>query len=348
MHLPPLPTSFRPQSLLQWLGAAALGVAPFAGFYLYTKFYSLITTTLRVKIYRLLPRPYNAHKRRIFPETSALPAGADLVPIEVRTEEPVDDFPATNSPSTDGPHRRQSTASLRGSNSNPFGEPGAAAPPPDNFASDDEETEIISATLISFDVEATDPTTPLDPSAPNSSTANPNGNASDNTPGVWSAELRPNLADGARPGGGGPGGGGLFGGGAAGGGLEPVYRENALTRLLAVLATDVLAITPARVLMTPLASAVWLGLARPYMARQAGGGAPGLMMAAGDVVQGVGRWWGLWSAGALRNMLGLELLLAVVHGEAWALVMMLAERYRFSEEEWCEREGVGLPDEGAI
>ncbi|KAK3904302.1 hypothetical protein C8A05DRAFT_31930 [Staphylotrichum tortipilum] len=347
--LPSLPTSFRPQSLLQWLGAMALGVTPFAGFYLYTKFYSLVTKTLRVKIYRFLPRPYNAHKRRVFPETAALPPGAELVPIEVRTEEPVDDFPsasATNSPSPDGPHRRQSTASLRGSNSALFGEPGAA-PPHDDFASDDEETEIISATLISFDVEATDPTTPLDPSAPNSSSANPNSaSANDNTPGVWSAELRPNLAEGARPGGGpGSGAGGLFGGGGAGGANEPVYRENMLTRLPAVLATDMLAITPARLLMTPFAAAVWLGLAGPYMARQAGGGG---LMAAGDVVQGVGRWWGLWSGAALKNMLGLEMLLALIHGEAWALLTIVAETFRFSEEEWCEREGVGLPDEGAI
>jgi hypothetical protein len=40
-------------------------------------------------------------------------------------------------------------------------------------------------------------------------------------------------------------------------------------------------------------------------------------------------------------MLGLELLLAVVHGEAWAVVMLIAEQFRFSEEEWNEREGVG-------
>ncbi|KAG7288886.1 hypothetical protein NEMBOFW57_005246 [Staphylotrichum longicolle] len=305
--LPPIPTSFRPRSLLQWLGAFALGAAPFAGFYLYTKLYSLITRTLRFKIYRLLPRPYNAS------------GGAS------------------------------SHQSLRGNSDPTQPSPDSEPRPPqhDDFASDDEETEIISATLISFDVEATEPTTPGggsgggggggDPSSSPASNNNPNGANGDTTPGVWSAELRPNLADGSRP-----TGNGGFGphGGGCGGGPEPVYRENVLTRLPAVLATDVLAITPARLLMTPLAAAVWLGLARPYMARLGGGAA-----ALEGVVEGAGRWGGLWSARALGNLLGLELLLAVMHGEAWAVVMLAAERFRFSEEEWNEREGVGREED---
>lgn len=346
--LPPIPTSFRPRTLLQWLGAFALGAAPFAGFYLYTKLYSLITRTLRFKIYRLLPRPYNASRRRFFREEAPLPPGPEYIPIEVRTDEPLDRFPSasatTNDASADAPLRRQSTSSLRGNSDPTQPSPDSEPRPPqhDDFASDDEETEIISATLISFDVEATEPTTPGggggggDPSSSPASNSNPNGANGDTTPGVWSAELRPNLADGSRP-----TGNGGFGphGGGGGGAPEPVYRENVLTRLPAVLATDVLAITPARLLMTPLAAAVWLGLARPYMARL--GGAAALE----GVVEGAGRWGGLWSARALGNLLGLELLLAVMHGEAWAVVMLAAERFRFSEEEWNEREGVGREED---
>ena len=48
----------------------------------------------------------------------------------------------------------------------------------------------------------------------------------------------------------------------------------------------------------------------------------------------------------LVNLLGLELLLAVLHGEMWAGLMMAAERYRVSEEEWKEREGVGEDGDG--
>ncbi|AEO62683.1 uncharacterized protein THITE_2041768 [Thermothielavioides terrestris NRRL 8126] len=326
--LPPLPSSLRPRSLLQWLGAFALGAAPFAGFYLYTKFYSFLIRTLRYKIHRLLPRPHNATKRRSFRDGASLPPGTDAIPIEIRTSEPIQTpDPPTNEPSPGGPSRRQSTPSLRGN-----GPSGAAQQ--DDFASDDEEAEIISATLISFDVEASDPTP--DPTNHSPATAAANGdaataNTNTPTPGVWSAELRPNLTDGAagRAAGAGP---------DSGGPPEPLYRETVLTRLPAVLATDVLAVTPARLLMTPLATLVWLPLARAYMARR------GLPL--DDVVRGAGWWWGLHSRRALVNLLGLELLLAVVHGEAWALVTLVAGSLRYSEEEWNEREGVRREGDG--
>ncbi|SPQ21824.1 9f078a80-ceb8-436b-9432-6c194b713432 [Thermothielavioides terrestris] len=326
--LPPLPSSLRPRSLLQWLGAFALGAAPFAGFYLYTKFYSFLIRTLRYKIHRLLPRPHNATKRRSFRDGASLPPGTDAIPIEIRTSEPIQTpDPPTNEPSPGGPSRRQSTPSLRGNG--PSGTAGQ-----DDFASDDEEAEIISATLISFDVEASDPTP--DPTNHSPGTAAANGdaaaaNTNTPTPGVWSAELRPNLADSAagRAAGAGP---------DSGGPPEPLYRETVLTRLPAVLATDVLAVTPARLLMTPLATLVWLPLARAYMARR------GLPL--DDVVRGAGWWWGLHSARALVNLLGLELLLAVVHGEAWALVTLVAGSLTYSEEEWNEREGVRREGDG--
>lgn len=324
--IPPLPTSLRPRSFLQWLGAVALSVAPFAGFYLYTKLYSLITRTLRFKIYRLLPRPYNANKRRLFRDAASHQQGADL-PMELRTDDPLqtlDPGPATSAsdgaqPSGGGAsQRRQSTISVRGS--------GPAAATTDDFASDDEDAEIINATLISFDVESAEPTPEptSDPhdagddvnAAANNTNNNGNNGNGNNTPGVWSAELRPNPVDGGRP----------------GGQREPVYRETALTRLPAVLATDVLAITPARLLMTPLAALVWPRLARPYMAR--------LGLPLEGVVHGPGLFAPFAGRG-LVNLLGLELLLAVLHGEAWAAVMLVAERFRFSEEEWNEREGIG-------
>ncbi|KAK4157630.1 hypothetical protein C8A00DRAFT_29476 [Chaetomidium leptoderma] len=377
IQMPPLPTSFRPRSLFQWLGAFALGAAPFAGFYLYTKFYSLITRTLRFKIHRLLPRPYNANRRRYFPEGS-LPSGSEYVPLELRPGEPLDPTPTTSTTTTtaterspgSAPLRRQSTISLRGSgNSNEStSQPTPGGPRQDDFASDDEETEVISATLISFDVEATDPTTPDQQQQQSTSTnggggGGGGGGSSDTAPtGVWSAELRPNLADSSRNpsgSGSGSGSGGVGGGGGNGNGgcdhphhhhhhhhaHEPVYRENVLTRLPAILATDVLAITPARLLMTPFAAAVWLGLARPYMARL-GLSLEGVV-SSGSYGGGAGGWWwwlrwaGLGSRGAMVNLLGLELLLAVLHGEAWAVVMLAAERFRYSEEEWNEREGVG-------
>jgi hypothetical protein len=273
-------------------------------------------------------------------------ADPDTVLVEQRADEPLEALSSatTTDPSSGPRQRRQSTISLRGtgSGSGSATTPNQPTPGPlpgttsqDDIASDDEETEIISATLISFDVEATDPSP--DPTNPASATGN--GGAADNTtPGIWSAELRPNIAESNahHPG--------------DGHGdhdpdcshynpqdqHEPAYRENALTRLPSILATDVLAVTPARLLMMPFAATVWLSLARPYMARAG-------MAMEGVVSGGAGWWWlgGVSSGRALVNLLGLELLLAVMHGEVWAVVMLMAERFRWSEEEWNEREGVG-------
>ncbi|GAB1314190.1 ER-bound oxygenase mpaB/mpaB'/Rubber oxygenase catalytic domain-containing protein [Madurella fahalii] len=345
--LPPAPTSLCPRGLLRWLSAFAVGLAPFAGFYLYTKVYSLITRTLRFKIYGLLPRPYNANKRKQLREATP-PLGMADIPIEFRADETLEmlDPLPTPPPSSDIPTRvrRQSTVSLRGAGTNTNTAATTTAGPisghvatgSDDFASDDEEAELVSATLISFDVEATEPTPDAHHQHPSASTAadNPNhnnnngsSNNNSNTPNLWSAELRPNLADSSRPSGGSP----------SDGPETPVYRENALTRLPAVLATDVLAITPARLLMTPFAGAVWLRLARPYMARM------GLSLAGVRDDAAVGFFWtfaGPLGRRAVVNLLGLELLLAVLQGEAWSLMMLVAERFRYSREEWLEREGV--------
>ncbi|KAL1838614.1 hypothetical protein VTJ49DRAFT_2482 [Mycothermus thermophilus] len=347
--IPSLPSSLRPRGFLGWLGAVALGVAPFVGFWLYTRLYNFVTGFLRIVIHQSLPRPYNPHKRR-----NRQPPSPELIPIEVRTEGPELAEPAL--PSSPGGvlgnhhhhhHQNTTTPTPTGpEDANPPtlpstpATPTAPAPgiPHDDFASDDEDTEIISATLISFDVESTEP-------MPDPETAGGAHNAGDrtnnSTPGVWAAELRPSFIEshgveaaafdsqGTASG----SGDGDLGGGSGGGGStanRPTYRDSLLMRLPAMLATDVLAITSARLLVAPLASAVWLGLARPYMARR------GLSME--GVVDGPGRWWGLSSGRALVNFLGLELLLAVVHGEAWAMVMLLAERFRYTEEEWLELE----------
>ncbi|KAL2197432.1 hypothetical protein P885DRAFT_34812 [Corynascus similis CBS 632.67] len=336
ISLPPPPATFRPRGLLQWLGAFALAAAPLAGFYLYTKFYTILTRALRYNIHQRLPRPHNANRhRRNWAHLSREDSGFDFV--ERQLDEHLSTSPTNTAtptpttvpdPSSNSSLRRQSTVSLRGNSSNNNNTSNTEQPTPvqDDFASEDEDTDIISATLISFDVEATDPTSP--DVAANHSGTNQHNHTGDTTPGIWSAELRPNVADGSRS----AGGSGFPGAGGAGGddaGRHPLYRETVLTRLPSILATDVLAITPARLAMLPFAVSVWLGLTRPYMARTG--------VSLEGVAEGLGWWWGLGSARGLANMLGLELLLAVVQGEAWAVIMLAAERYRFSEEEWREK-----------
>jgi hypothetical protein len=175
-----------------------------------------------------------------------------------------------------GTIRRQSTFSTRG----------------DEYVSDDEETEVVSATLISFDVEATEST--------------------DTPPGVWSAELRPNPVD-----------------GRAQQGQEPIYRENSLTRLPAVLATDILTALPARILTGPSEAILWRYFVRSYLSHRGIGleGIYGLSFI--DSVS--------WTA--MSNFLGLELIHLFLESEIWAMMTQLAQSYLISEEEWNEKHG---------
>jgi len=80
--------------------------------------------------------------------------------------------------------------------------------------SDDEDTEVVSATLISFDVEATE--------------------ATDTPAGVWSAELRPNTSDAKNSSG------------------EPQYMDNALTRLPSLIAADILTMVTSHIIIVPV------------------------------------------------------------------------------------------------
>ncbi|KAL2266418.1 hypothetical protein VTJ83DRAFT_5770 [Remersonia thermophila] len=329
IFLPPAPSSFRPRGLVGWLGALAAGVAPFVGFWLYTRLKRFLGSFLRILIHQSLPRPYNPPKRR-----ARQPPSPELIAIEVRTEgaEPVEPaLPSSPGDPLDGHrHDQESPAAPAAAGPEDASPPALvttpaspttppAGMPHDDFDSDDEDTEIISATLISFDVESTEPMP--DPEAGNG--ANNAGDRTNNpTPGVWAAELRPSFIESQ-----GADGADLDGPGTASGGGD----GDLLMRLPAMLATDVLAITSTRLLLAPLASAVWLNLARPYMARR------GLSLR--WVLDGPGMWWGLPSGRGLVNFLGLELLLAVLHGEAWAMVMLLAERFRHTEEEWIELEG---------
>jgi len=171
-----------------------------------------------------------------------------------------------------GAVRRQSTLSSRG----------------DEYASDDEETEIVSATLISFDVEATE--------------------SSDTPPGVWSAELRPNIVGDPR-------------------GLsreEPVYVDNALTRLPSVIATDILTVVSCYVLVAPYEAFALRLLARAFRRRY------GLPV---DDIHDLSPLRSLsWTT--VTNFLGLEMIHLVIESECWSVMTLLAELYRGCGADW--------------
>ncbi|ROT39309.1 hypothetical protein SODALDRAFT_350476 [Sodiomyces alkalinus F11] len=105
----------------------------------------------------------------------------------------------------------------------------------EDYSTEDEEEGGISATLISFDVEATE--------------------SSDAPPGLWSAELRPS----AGPDGTGPAMMMMA--------MMPTYIDTMLTRLPACLATDVFTVIASYVLLAPYEAVALRLVARMYRQR---------------------------------------------------------------------------------
>jgi len=292
IFIPPFPSSVSAGSVLRWLGACVMGSAPFAGFYVLTRISKWVTVAVCSLVLQQLPYPHNT-KQENLPKHTPQPQPTDMAMHsssagtileedprngrDIAREEPtfqVSEGQPQNEPHSVGAQRRQSTISVRG----------------DEFASDDEETEVVSATLISFDVEATEST--------------------DTTPGVWSAELRPNLAD-----------------SKASAGREPMYRQTALYRLPPILGADAIGVPLTRILLAPFESRMLLGLARLLLNRR------GLSL---EPLNG----FGILQAFSWRrmvNVLGFELIFMIMQCEVHAVMMTIAELHRHTDEEWEKR-----------
>lgn len=278
---------------MRWTGTLALNAAPLAAVYLSQGVWNAVRATIWLSIRFLVPQPYNAAKRvqPRMPETPPIPEDPQSsTPSATIGEHPRNGRDITRDETTFralegqpppdpialGAVRRQSTVSAR----------------PDEYASEDDEAEVVNPTLISFDVEASEST--------------------DVPPGVWSAELRPNVAESRSQ---------L--------GQEPVYRENVLTRLPAILATDVLAALPVRIITAPSEAMVWRYFVRSYLSRRG--------LGFGDIY-GISFVDNLsWTA--VANFLGLELIHLFLEGEIWAMMTMIAQQYRMTEDEWNAQHG---------
>lgn len=270
-----------------------MNAAPLVAVYLSQGVWNAVRATIWLSIRFLVPQPYNATKRiqQRVPDTPPITEDAQpSIPVATPGEEPRNGRDITRDettfralegqPPTDpvvlGAARRQSTISARA----------------DEYASEDEEADVVNPTLISFDVEASEST--------------------DVPPGVWSAELRPNVTE-----------------SRAQLGQEPVYRENVLTRLPAILATDVLTALPVRIITAPSEAMIWRYFVRSYLSHRG--------LGFGDIY-GVSFVDNLsWTA--VANFLGLELIHLFLEGEIWAMMTMVAQQYRMSEEEWSEQHG---------
>lgn len=161
---------------------------------------------VRLHVRKRLPRPHNlVSNSRISPSSSstqrqAIPESPTLgaADREIRHPNPEDDtptsvaldVPSSSEPIPVGSIRRQSTFSSWGG---------------EDYGTDDEDSEMVNPTLISFDVDTSESTEP--------------------PTGVWSAELRPSYAGDSRQ--------------------QPretsIYIVNPLTSLPSTLASDILA-----------------------------------------------------------------------------------------------------------
>ncbi|CCC09074.1 hypothetical protein SMACR_03097 [Sordaria macrospora] len=279
------------------------------------------------------PTPTQQQQRQA-PNANAIDAGWEMV------HAPSDAIPTNDAlptgPPPDGTLRRQSTISVSGAAglTTPGGpssssssqtqtqaqpSPAATADEAPFLSDDDEETEHVNPTLITFDVDTSD-------SATSDSAPIPPGAA------VWAAELRPNVPDNSSS----NRNSQQTAATSSTLGLDaPLYRDNGLTRLPHVLAAGALGLCAARAMMTPFESLALLGLARPYVTRQMG-----FEGAALDVVfHGLG-FLDAFSLERMFNAVGLEMVHLVLQCDLWAGMMCVADWFRMSDEEWCEAEGV--------
>ncbi|KAJ4417422.1 hypothetical protein N0V82_006189 [Gnomoniopsis sp. IMI 355080] len=198
----------------------------------------------------------------------------------------------------------------------------------EDFSSDDEATEeVVSATLISFDVE--------------NNPDNPDPNDANIPPGVWSAELRPNPSNDS------PSGRDGEDGSAKRSSSLRMYRDNALTQLPATIAAGILARRASSILLAPLEASSLREIA--WLWCRARG------MSTSRLWEPVWFWPFVWrstregffgwtfdlgagfSFGSAVNFVGLELAYLLIDTSLWSLIPLTVSRYLISEEEWEKR-----------
>ncbi|KAI8625135.1 hypothetical protein F5Y19DRAFT_451040 [Xylariaceae sp. FL1651] len=218
------------QSFSEWSGKIAINLAPYAGYYLIGCAWEVFSYLIRRQVHKYLPQPgpssstslrallSSTTRRQSIPESPTLGA-ADR---EIRhTQNPEIDASgplAVNGegigePLPIGTFRRQGTFSSRGG---------------EDYATDEEDAEMVNPTLISFDVDTSESTEP--------------------PTGVWSAELRPSFSGDSRP----------------QPKEAPKYIVNTLTSLPSVLAGDIITGSLTHILLTPFEILAFRAMARAF------------------------------------------------------------------------------------
>ncbi|PHH91905.1 hypothetical protein CDD83_9848 [Cordyceps sp. RAO-2017] len=238
---PPPPPDFSPGSLLRWVGSAFVSATPFLVWVMAQRILRDWKPQAWSQIFKRLPNtifqgrqqapvapPSNLPPPRSQP--TALPelpnesseggnplqvSSGDEAAQETGAPGPQDQDP-TAAGRTGEVARRASLFSARG----------------DDYASDEDENEGVSATLISFDVEATE--------------------SADAPPGLWSAELRPSVAPDSR----------------ANASQQPVFLDTLLTQLPALIGSHIFTDAVTRLLTTPSEATALRLIARSLRLRQ--------------------------------------------------------------------------------
>ncbi|KAI1126064.1 hypothetical protein F5Y10DRAFT_245784 [Nemania abortiva] len=218
------------QTLSEWTGKMAMNLAPYAGYYLIGCAWDILSYIIRRQVHKNLPHPWpssisssqalapiSSPRRQSLPESPTL-GDADREIRHTHVPEVDTDFAATNGegvgePLPVGTIRRQGTFSSRGG---------------DDYATDEEDPEMVNPTLISFDVDTSESTEP--------------------PAGVWSAELRPSNSSDSR----------------ANQKEAPRYVVNTLTTLPSLLAGDILTSSLTHLFLTPFDILAFRAMARAF------------------------------------------------------------------------------------
>ena len=232
IQAPPPIESLNLNGVIQWLGNAAVMATPFIAWLIFRNMASDWTVNIWQWVYQKLPNTYVSPKMILPPPTPSRPVSIPPTPAADTTSDQGPPLEAHESGNDPSPPR---VANSRASSFPAGAEDPLRTPASQNMAeeypSEEEDNGGANATLISFDVEATE--------------------SIDAPPGLWSAELRPSQAQEART------------------VASPpiVYFDTLLTRGPPLVATDVLTGIIARSLSAPAEGIVLRLLARSFFQR---------------------------------------------------------------------------------
>ncbi|KAK1243744.1 hypothetical protein MKX08_001882 [Trichoderma sp. CBMAI-0020] len=279
---PPPLEGFGVSSILQWLGGLLICNTPFLVFIMTQRMVRDWKPHIWAETFKRLPSTVFHGKPIPQSPPSMSQSYVNEAPSEIHSNEggtpvaPVESQLPTDTGGADAV-RRPSIFSARG----------------DDYGSDEEDNDGIRATLISFDVEATEST--------------------DAPQGLWSAELRPSVAN-------------TDSRGSIS--SQPVYLDTLLTQIPALLASHMLSNSITRLLMTPYDATALRLVARAYCLRN---GLPCEDIYQTNLLSGLS-----WTSA--MNYLWTEFIHLLLNTEVWAVFTGLSQWYHFSEEEWAAEE----------